>query len=126
MRVKVKTEYKRCRQGLFVLKNRFFSVPPKLGAKSPSMATRNNHIISMCNQCSGMPHSFIDDRFLCIVHGFSCPARVPLHMVFHEVQGWDPSMHRLHFSIWSPLTACAVLGQLPTLRCLGLIALLGN
>src|SRR6218665_3000043 len=36
-----------------------FFRPPKLGAKSPSMATRNNHIIYMCNQYSGMPHSFI-------------------------------------------------------------------
>src|SRR6218665_1704173 len=79
--------------------------PPKLGAKSSSMATRNNHIIYMCNQCYGMLHSFIDDRFFCMVHGFSWPSLVPPHMV--KVQGWDPSIHCLHVSIWSPLTACA-------------------
>src|SRR6218665_1547774 len=87
-----------------LVSERFFR-QPKLGAKSPSKATRNNHIIYMCNQCSGMPRSFIDDRFLCMVHGFSWPACVPPHMIFHEVQGWDPSIHRLHVSIWSPLTA---------------------
>jgi len=66
-----------------------FFRPPKLGAKSPSMATHSNHIIYMCrpNQCFGMPHSFIDDRFLCMVHGFSWPARVPPHMLFHKVLG---------------------------------------
>src|SRR6218665_1114311 len=37
---------------------------------------------------------------------------VPPHMVFQKVQGWDPSTHRLHVLIWSPLTACDVLGQL--------------
>src|SRR6218665_3518253 len=57
-------------------------------------------------------HSFIHDRFLCVVHGFYWPARDPPHMVFHKVQGWYPSIHRLHVSIWYPLTACAVLGQL--------------
>jgi len=60
-----------------------------------------------------MPHSFIDDRFLCMVHGFSWPARVSPHMVFHKFQVWDPSILRLHvsISIWSPLTVLAVLGQ---------------
>src|SRR6218665_2736888 len=70
-----------------ILVRESFFRPPKLGAKSPSMATQNNHIIYMYNQCFGMPHSFIDDRFLCKVRGFSWPARVPLHMVFHKVLG---------------------------------------
>src|SRR6218665_1042198 len=82
----------------------FFRLP-KLGAKSPSMATRNNHIIYMCNQCSNIPHTFIDDLFLCMVYGFSWPARVQPYMAFHEVQGWDTSIHRLHVSIRSPLTS---------------------
>src|SRR6218665_2560519 len=82
--------------------------PPKLGAKSQSMATRNNHIIYMCNQCSGMPHSFIDDLFLSMVHVFYCPAPHGLP----QGAGLNPSTHRLHVLIWSPLTACDVLGQL--------------
>src|SRR6218665_1553194 len=45
-----------------------------------------------------MPHSFIDDRFLCVVHGFSWPACVPTLLVFHKVQGWDPSIHRVYTS----------------------------
>jgi len=64
-----------------------FFPSPKLGAKSLSMATHHNHIIYMCNHCFGMPHSFIGGHFLCMVHGFSWPARVPPHMVFHKVLG---------------------------------------
>src|SRR6218665_1518691 len=76
------------------------------------MDIHNNHIIYMCNQCFGMPHSFIDDRFLCMVHGFSFswPACPPHGLP--QGSGLGPFyIHRLHISIWSPLTACAVLGQ---------------